>query len=80
MHSNVAQRTDKKEALLQAPMSRLPNQSERADLLVKIARSRRLIKEVHDQETIKRLLALEQILIRHDHNLLRRRSSGTLGR
>jgi hypothetical protein len=41
-------------------MSRLPNQvsSERADLLVQIAKCRRLAKDVDDQETIKRLLAL----------------------
>lgn len=41
-------------------MSRLPNQisSERADLLVQIARCRRLAKEVHDQPTIQKLLAL----------------------
>jgi hypothetical protein len=41
-------------------MSRLPNQisSERADLLVQIARGRRLAKEVHDQETVQRILAL----------------------
>jgi len=41
-------------------MSRLPNQisSERADLLVQIAKCRRLAKEVHDQTTIEKLLAL----------------------
>jgi hypothetical protein len=41
-------------------MSRLPNQisSERADLLVQIARCRRLAKEVTDPETVRQLLAL----------------------
>jgi hypothetical protein len=41
-------------------MARMPNQisSERADLLVQIARCRRLAKEVGDPETIQRLLAL----------------------
>jgi hypothetical protein len=39
---------------------RLPNQvsSERADLLVQIARCRRLAKEIHDQPTVEKLLAL----------------------
>jgi hypothetical protein len=41
-------------------MARLPNQisSDRADLLVQIARCRRLAKEVHDQPTVEKLLAL----------------------
>jgi hypothetical protein len=41
-------------------MSRLPNQinSERADLLFKIAKCRRFAREVSDEETAKRLLAL----------------------
>ena len=57
-------------------MSWLPNQisSERADLLVQIARCRRLAKVVDDQETIKRLLALadeyEQKLSRAGSTLL----------
>jgi hypothetical protein len=42
-------------------MSRLPKQvsSERADLLVQIARCQRLIKEIGDKETIQTLMALE---------------------
>jgi hypothetical protein len=41
-------------------MGRLPNQisNERADLLVQIARCRRLAKEVYDQATVKKLLEL----------------------
>jgi hypothetical protein len=41
-------------------MSQLPNQisSERADLLVQIARCGRLAKEVHDRATAEKLLAL----------------------
>ena len=51
---NVANRTDKKGHIAyNAFMSRLPNQisSERADLLVQIARCRRLAKEITDPET-----------------------------
>jgi hypothetical protein len=58
---SVAYRTDKTDALYtMATMSRLPNQisSERADLLVQIARCRRLAKEVTDPETVRQLLAL----------------------
>ena len=58
---NVGDRTDKSDALYtMSPMSRLPNQisSERADLLVQIARCRRLAKEVTDPETVRQLLAL----------------------
>jgi hypothetical protein len=41
-------------------MGKLPNQisSARIDLLVKIARCKRLAKEVTDQPTVQRLLAL----------------------
>jgi hypothetical protein len=41
-------------------MSKLPNQisSERADLLVQIARCRRLAHQIGDKETTERLLAL----------------------
>jgi hypothetical protein len=41
-------------------MARLPNQvdSEHAGLLEQIARCRRLAKEVHDQATVEKLLAL----------------------
>jgi hypothetical protein len=42
------------------PMARMPNQieGEHAGLLEQIARCRRLAKEIHDQPTAERLLAL----------------------
>jgi hypothetical protein len=71
---NVGHRTDIPEGVVyNAPMSRLPNQisSERVDLLVQIARCRRLAKEVDDKETVNMLLALaaecEQKLSDHPH-------------
>jgi hypothetical protein len=60
VHS-VAYRTDTTKALYTMPsMSKLPNQisSERADLLVQIARCRRLAHQIGDKETTERLLAL----------------------
>lgn len=58
---NVAHRTDKLTGIAHnRVMSRLPNQisSERADLMVQIERCRRLAREVQDQVTLERLLAL----------------------
>jgi hypothetical protein len=54
------ERTKEKALYTMPSMSRLPNQisSERADLLVQIARCRRLAEQIGDLETTERLLAL----------------------
>jgi hypothetical protein len=60
VHS-VGYRTDKESALYTMPnMSKLPNQisSERADLLVQIAKCRRLAHQIGDREMTERLLVL----------------------
>ena len=57
----VGYRADKLACAVQChAMARMPNQieGEHAGLLEQIARCRRLAREVHDQETTKRLLAL----------------------
>ena len=58
----VGNRTDKQNCLVYNPFiaARLPNQisGERVDLLVQIARCRRLAKQVVDEATAQQLLAL----------------------